>query len=763
MNPSFYLPPCLAAGFFLAASAAFVYIGLRSRLSRANLAFGVACGLVSLYSLASVGAYGATEPAVFASWHRLRVAVAILCLIALTWFFRFYNRDRSAPFLPWGITAVLAVLFLANALAPVSIATRALADVERRPIAGTSIEIAVPLRAIHPAAWLLYAVFAALAVSALAGGLRQWRRGRRREPLALGVSTAILAPLLVLDGIADRSKLVLPDTVEYGFLGVVAVMSRRLLSRAAEAERAQRALREENTRFQALFENSYQFAVLLDAEGRVNAANQAALKLAGAFAVEGLRGKPAAQSPWIPLEARPALERALALGAEAKAARITARHVDPQGRRRDIDLSIRPTLGPGGKLSGFVIEGRDISRLMEIERDLARALANARSDSRLVSAFLDAMPRQLEAPIEPIRRAAEALLEDETLDPDYRRPLESVIESAGLLRAVVGSVSELTLLERDMITFNLEPAPPAPAAEKAYGYAKRLIAHSKKDLDLSLRQPSSPLPPVAADPERLQQILEILVDNAVKFTRQGSIEIGLAAIESETIEFYVADTGVGVAPELRQAIFEPFRQADTRLSRSTGGLGLGLAIALRLVEKMGGAIALESPPGGESSGARFALRLPAARPGRRIPVSEEQKSAGDSGPASPHAVLLAQEDASRLRFLKQLLEIRGWRAEIVPDPDQARSALERGRPGIEVAVIDLAPETCLEALQALREWESRRSSPRRLRLLALVEDPKAAAAIRFSSRCDACLAKSADILSLLNAVEQLRLETETPV
>jgi len=763
MNPSFYLPPCLAAGFCLAASAAFVYIGLRNRLSRANLAFGVACCLVSLYFLASVGAYGATEPAVFAWWHRHRVAVAILCLIALTWFFRFYNRDRSTPVLPWGITAALAGLFLANALALVSIASRALAGLERRPIAGTTIEIAVPLRAIHPAAWLLYAAFAVLAVSALAGGLRQWRRGRRREPLALGVTMAILAPLLVLDGVAHRAKLVLPNVVEYGFLGVVAVMSRRLLSRAAEAERAQRALREENTRFQAIFENSYQFAVLLDAEGSVSDANQAALELAGALDAESLRGKPAAQSPWVPLEARPALERTLALGAHANAARITARHVDPQRRRRDIDLSIRPALGSDGQLRGFVIEGRDISQQMEIERELARALLNARSDSRLASAFLNAMPRQLEVLIEPIRRAAAALLEDEALDPAYRRPLESVIESAGLLSEVVSSVNELALLEQDRINFNLAPAPPAPAAEKVYGYAKRLIAHSNKDLSLSLRQPSSPLPPVAADPERLQQILEILVDNAVKFTRQGSIEIGFAASESGTVEFYVADTGVGVPPELRQAIFEPFRQADTRLSRSSGGLGLGLAIALRLAEKMGGAIALESPPRGESSGARFSLRLPAARPGRGAPAYEALNSKGDSGPESPHAVLLAQDDASRLSFLRQLLKIRGWQAEIVPNLDQARGALERSRSGIAVVVIDLAPETCLEALQALRDWESRGSSPRGLRLIALVEDPKAATAIRFSSRCDACLAKSADSLSLLNAVEQLRLETETPV
>jgi len=119
------------------------------------------------------------------------------------------------------------------------------------------------------------------------------------------------------------------------------------------------------------------------------------------------------------------------------------------------------------------------------------------------------------------------------------------------------------------------------------------------------------LPPIAADPDRLTQILLNLVGNAVKFTEQGHIQSTVRR-SGDGVEISVADTGIGIAPEAQTAIFDEFRQADASTTRRFGGTGLGLAIAKRLVEMQGGTLTVESTV---DVGSTFRLWLPAASPG----------------------------------------------------------------------------------------------------------------------------------------------------
>jgi signal transduction histidine kinase len=118
------------------------------------------------------------------------------------------------------------------------------------------------------------------------------------------------------------------------------------------------------------------------------------------------------------------------------------------------------------------------------------------------------------------------------------------------------------------------------------------------------------LPLIAADPDRLTQILLNLVGNAVKFTEQGHILSAVRRV-GEGVEISVADTGIGIAPEAQTAIFDEFRQADASTTRRFGGTGLGLAIAKRLVEMQSGTLRVESTLG---VGSTFTLWLPAAGP-----------------------------------------------------------------------------------------------------------------------------------------------------
>jgi signal transduction histidine kinase len=119
------------------------------------------------------------------------------------------------------------------------------------------------------------------------------------------------------------------------------------------------------------------------------------------------------------------------------------------------------------------------------------------------------------------------------------------------------------------------------------------------------------LPLIAADPDRLTQILLNLVGNAVKFTEQGHVQSTVCRV-GNGVEISVADTGIGIAPEAQTAIFDEFRQADASTTRRFGGTGLGLAIAKRLVEMQSGTLTVESTLG---AGSTFTLWLPAAGPG----------------------------------------------------------------------------------------------------------------------------------------------------
>ena len=135
------------------------------------------------------------------------------------------------------------------------------------------------------------------------------------------------------------------------------------------------------------------------------------------------------------------------------------------------------------------------------------------------------------------------------------------------------------------------------------------VQAAAKGIDSSVTvEPDLPL--IAADPDRLTQILLNLVGNAVKFTEQGHVQSTVRRV-GDGVEISVADTGIGIAPEAQTAIFDEFRQADASTTRRFGGTGLGLAIAKRLVEMQSGTLTVESTLG---VGSTFTLWLPAAGP-----------------------------------------------------------------------------------------------------------------------------------------------------
>jgi len=201
------------------------------------------------------------------------------------------------------------------------------------------------------------------------------------------------------------------------------------------------------------------------------------------------------------------------------------------------------------------------------------------------------------------------LLMDSNLDVKQRLHLVLVQESARALLKLLNDLLDLSKMEADQFDLNPEPS----SIRHDITHCIRLMTPAAEQKGLELRVVFSDDFPesVLIDGLRLRQILLNLLGNAIKFTKQGSISVALGEAIAEdgtrTVQIVVTDTGIGIAENRKAAIFDSFVQADTSISRRFGGSGLGLSISRRLVNRMGGTIALESR---EDEGTTVMLELP---------------------------------------------------------------------------------------------------------------------------------------------------------
>ncbi len=253
---------------------------------------------------------------------------------------------------------------------------------------------------------------------------------------------------------------------------------------------------------------------------------------------------------------------------------------------------------------GFII---DITDRKRAEEELLLAKEAAEEASRLKSAFLSMATHELRTPLTIISGYVEMLAESVTgrLTPEEQEFLDVAQTGTRTLAALVDDLLDLARMEAGRLDLNIRPVDVSEAIDRVH----RLVAAQAASKRISLTVAAAPgLPLVAADLDRLVQVMFNLLGNAIKFTERGSVRLSVCAARGG-VEFRVVDTGVGIAPEALPRIFDEFRQADAGTTRKFGGSGLGLAIAKRLVEMQGGAIAVESAVG---VGSEFTVWLPAA-------------------------------------------------------------------------------------------------------------------------------------------------------
>ena len=269
---------------------------------------------------------------------------------------------------------------------------------------------------------------------------------------------------------------------------------------------------------------------------------------------------------------------------------------------RFVEVYSSPLTLTGRKLLYSIIH--DITDRKKAEEDLVVAKAKAEESDRLKTAFLANMSHEIRTPLNGILGFSDLMLDPFYTDEQKVEFSEIIKQNGRNLEAIITDIMDISKIESGLLDLSMQQFSVAKLIEDIA--REQSIECRQKGLELRIaKQKEDAL--IKSDRVRIAQVLSNLVGNAIKFTEWGSVEIGYHLVNDKFIRIYVKDTGIGIATEFHEKIFERFRQVESAYTRKYGGNGLGLTIAKQLTELMGGHIWVESEV---DKGSLFAIEIP---------------------------------------------------------------------------------------------------------------------------------------------------------
>ena len=343
--------------------------------------------------------------------------------------------------------------------------------------------------------------------------------------------------------------------------------------------------------------------------------------------------------------------------------------IEKQYRRKDGSLlwatsSVSALRSQDGKFLGLVAIVVDITERKEAEEKLREA--DRRKDE-----FLAMLAHELRNPLSPIGAAAELLKLGKLDEARVRQTSEIISRQVGHMTNLVDDLLDVSRVTRGLVTLETAPQDISAIVSDAVEQAAPLLRSKGHALSLQLAGAGSL---VLGDQKRLVQIVSNLLNNAAKYTPPGGQIVLRTALVDARVVLSVTDNGIGIEPQLAARVFDLFTQAEHTPDRSSGGLGLGLALVKNLVELHGGTVACTSP--GPGLGSTFSVALP------RLAAAETRQSAPPAalagGPGRGLRTLVVDDNVDAAETLGMLLEVSGHQVTVEHSARRALAAVESG-------------------------------------------------------------------------------------
>ncbi|MEH2361714.1 PAS domain-containing hybrid sensor histidine kinase/response regulator [Nostoc sp.] len=473
-----------------------------------------------------------------------------------------------------------------------------------------------------------------------------------------------------------------------------------------EHKRAEKILRESEARFRRLFESNLIGVAFWNVDGFIIDANDAFLELAGYTRDEFAILDRMNWRELTPVEYKHLDDRALLEVQTTGVSRIYEKeYIHRNGKR--VPIVLGKALLNDSKDNGvaFVL---DITDRKSAEKECANLLQRERTArqqaeiaNKIKDEFLAVLSHELRTPLNSILGWSKLLRTRKFDEKATNHALETIERNAKLQTQLIEDLLDVSRILQGKLNLNICPVNLVMVVEAALETVK--LAAQAKSIQIQTKFDPT-LGQVMGDPNRLQQVVWNLLSNAVKFTPTGGrVEIRLVEADKQA-QIQVSDTGKGIGPEFLPYLFDYFRQADSTTTRTFGGLGLGLAIARKLVEMHGGNVQAESP--GEGLGATFTVELPLLV--RSEDMRYEEKESLDCQPESSllsdTQVLVVDDEPDIRDLITFILQDYGVEVTAVASAQEALQALSESIPDVLISDIGM-PKT--DGYMLMRELRSR--------------------------------------------------------
>lgn len=424
------------------------------------------------------------------------------------------------------------------------------------------------------------------------------------------------------------------------------------------------------------------------------------------------------------------------------------RRIRKDGTIVDISLMVSPIIDEEGKIIGASKIARDISDRKRIEAREREALRQAEAASRAKDEFLATVSHELRTPLTAILGWAK-MLTTGTLDANAtHKALEVINRNVKAQTQLIEDLLDVSRIISGKLRIEVKPLDPSAVISAAVDVIKPAADAKRIKIQTVCDAAAGP---IAADFQRLQQIVWNLLSNAVKFTPQGgSVRIELSRGRSQ-VHISVTDSGIGIRKDFLPFVFNRFSQADSSITRSHGGLGMGLAITRSLVELHGGTIAVSSP--GEGQGSTFVVTLPVSAMSKR-PVEQPVFGTDMHGMKDLRGVkiLVVDDELDACEMLQYLFRQSGAEVATATSAEKALELIDRFSPDVLVSDIGMPIVDGYELIRRIRRSGRNTSLPAvALTALTRIEDRVQALAAGYQMH----VAKPVEPVELLAVVSSL--------